>query len=102
MERGASRADVHCAPKDVATGNIFSIDAKGPVTGGITERQLAQKRWVRVELFLGRPPFFFVRLCRGKVVGKQPATRRFQKVSRPRRSARDANVERPAFSAVNR
>src|SRR5262245_1289633 len=44
MERGTSRADVHCAPKDVATGNIFSIDAHGPVARRIIERQLAKKR----------------------------------------------------------
>ena len=55
-----------------------------------------------LEFFLWRSILFFVRLCDGKVVGEQPASRLLQKVFRPRGSARNANIERPSFSAVNR
>src|SRR5437879_3609371 len=100
MERRAGRADVHCSPKDVATGNIFSVDAHFPVARRIIERQLPEKRQVRFDLFLRRSSFFFVRHCGGKVVSKQPAARGFQKIVSLRSTARYADVERLAFSAV--
>src|SRR4051812_5089841 len=57
---------------------------------------------MRIQFFLRRGIFFFVCLCSGKVVSEQTAARSFEKPTCLQSIARDADVERLAFSAVKR
>src|ERR1051326_4533803 len=102
VERRARRANIHCSPKDVAAGDIFSIDADLPIAGRIIERQLAKKGEIRCEFFLRRSFLFLVRFCGGKIVSKQAAARSFQKAISPRINACHTDIKRLAFSGVKR
>src|ERR1041385_4256646 len=87
VERRARRANIHCSPKDVAAGHIFSIDADLPIARRIIERHVPEKGKFRWEFFLRRTFLFLVRFWGGKMVSKQPAARSFQKAISPRINA---------------
>src|SRR5262245_62058542 len=57
---------------------------------------------MRLQLFLRRSFFFFVRSRGWKVISKQPAAHCFPKTVRLRPTAHQADVEQLAFSAMKR
>jgi hypothetical protein len=93
MECGTNRANIHCLPKNIAAGNVFSVDLDLPLPGRIVVKHSTQEcAMARHLLFLGKffslAVLFLFFLCSPDVIRKQAAAGAFKKISIAPRASR--------------